>query len=230
MMRSIRFGWIWLICAATVTAVLGANDINARDNQAPEGLVRIGMLVYGNGKTGVCFSSRFLSDVARQTSIRTKRRFETVDLIDPVLFEYPLMVMSGTGDFELSQSEKENLSAYLHRGGFLLASAGCSNRPWAVSFEQLIEELFPQGGLQPLALSHPIFQSLFRIDRLPTRKGGNRAALFGMTINGRLSVLYSPMGLNDTSRAGGGCCCCGGSELRNASAINANVLVYVLTH
>ena len=229
-MRSIRLGWIWLLWVTAVTVVLGADDSDAVQDQAQEGLVRVGMLVYGNGKTGVCFSSRFLSDVARQTSIRTERRFETVDLIDPALFEYPLMVMSGTGDFGLTKPERENLSTYLQRGGFLLASAGCSNRPWAASFERLFDELYPQADFQPLALSHPVFHSLFKIDRLPTRKGSNRAAVLGLKINGQLAVLYSPVGLNDTGRAGAGCCCCGGSELRNASAINANVLVYVLTH
>ena len=47
---------------------------------------------------------------------------------------------------------------------------------------------------------------------------------------GRLAALFSPTGLHDTGNAGGGCCCCGGNEFLDANRINANVLVYTLTH
>jgi len=48
-------------------------------------------------------------------------------------------------------------------------------------------------------------------------------------IAGRLGVVYSPDGLNDTGHTEG-CCCCGGNELRNAIEINVNVLAYALTY
>jgi hypothetical protein len=49
-------------------------------------------------------------------------------------------------------------------------------------------------------------------------------------VNGRLVLVFSPSGLNDTDQAEEGCCCCGGEELIDAHMINANILVYVLTH
>lgn len=218
------------MCSVAFLLSLTAVGVAQSDDGVEEGQVRVGMLVYGDGLTGTCFSSRFLADVARRTAIRTVRQFEWVDLADEAIFDHPFVIMSGTGLFDLPTSQRQNLLAYLRRGGFLLASAGCSNDLWAVSFRSVIEDLFGNSSLQPLSLEHPIFRSLYEIDRLPTRQPSDSATLLGLEIEGRLAMVYSPVGLNDTARAGAGCCCCGGNELRHASQINANVLVYVLTH
>jgi len=195
-----------------------------------QGRVRVGMLVYDRGKTGVCFSEGFLTIVARETGANINRRFEAVSLAGGDLFEYPFMVMSGTGRFTLSQDELKNLKSYLLRGGFVLASAGCSNRLWAAGFQKMIREVFPDARLKPIGLDHPVFHTLYDIDRTTSRKGTDQDALFGLELHGRLVALFSPLGLNDTASAGKGCCCCGGNEVRNAAQINANILVYVLTH
>lgn len=50
----------------------------------------------------------------------------------------------------------------------------------------------------------------------------------GIEIDGRLAVVFSPEGLNDTKNAGEGCCCCGGNEILNAKYVNANILAYAL--
>jgi hypothetical protein len=39
--------------------------------------------------------------------------------------------MTGEGAFSLTDDERKNLKAYLEKGGFLLASAGCSSKDWA---------------------------------------------------------------------------------------------------
>ena len=51
----------------------------------------------------------------------------------------------------------------------------------------------------------------------------------GVSIGGRLGVIYSQDGLNDSHHTPG-CCCCGGSELQNAVEINVNILAYALTY
>jgi hypothetical protein len=51
----------------------------------------------------------------------------------------------------------------------------------------------------------------------------------GISIGGRLGVVYAQDGLNDTPHAAG-CCCCGGNELENAAEINVNILAYALTY
>jgi hypothetical protein len=197
-----------------------------------EGLVRVGMLVYADGKTGVCFADGFLATVGRETQVNLSRRMEAVDLSSDDLYRYPFVVMSGTGAFRLSPREVEQLRSYLSRGGFVLASAGCSDRAWADSFRQVIRDLWGPSRLQPIDAQHSVLHTLFELDRLTARKPTTPAGavLFGLEIGDRLAAVFSPLGLNDTANAGRGCCCCGGNELRQARLINANILAYTLTH
>ncbi|MBM6693153.1 hypothetical protein H6A71_08895, partial [Bifidobacterium pullorum subsp. saeculare] len=62
-----------------------------------------------------------------------------------------------------------------------------------------------------------------------TAKHGTPHPLEGVTVNGRLGVIYSQDGLNDTSHAAG-CCCCGGNEITNAIQVNVNILAYALVY
>ena len=200
------------------------------DEQPDEGLVRVGRLIYAGGKTSKCFAEGFLELADRHMDSNVSRHFQGVELGSEDIFQFPFIVMTGEGRFTLSDDERENLRAYLSRGGFLLASAGCSNEDWAKSFRRVFAELFPQQPLEELSTDHPMFHTLFDIDRIIASKGSSRGALYGMSGNDRLSVVFSPLGLNDTANAGGGCCCCGGNEVRNAKEINANLVAYALTH
>ncbi len=114
---------------------------------------------------------------------------------------------------------------YLSFGGFVVASSGCSCPRWSESFRREINELFPEIGLSEIPASHPIFSTVYAIEKLPSR-----VSLQGLEIDGRVVLVFSPDGLNDTKEAKGRCCCCGGSEIRNARQINVNLLVYALTH
>lgn len=204
----------------------GASQENASDKTP----VKVAILTYANGKTSQCFAAGFLTDVARHTRIVVQKEFSHATLGKPTLHNYPFVIMTGEGAFTFSDDEKSALKAYLQRGGFLLASAGCSNDPWSKSFIAVIKEIFPNEKLQTLAMDHPVFHSIYDISALPSRKAGTTGHIDGLTLGGRLVALFSPLGLNDTENAGGGCCCCGGNELKDAHRINANILAYVLTH
>jgi hypothetical protein len=54
--------------------------------------------------------------------------------------------------------------------------------------------------------------------------------LYGLELDGRIVLIWSPDGLNDTANAGPNCCCCGGNEVKAAKMINVNLLSYALTH
>lgn len=207
-----------------------AAEAEAEDADAPvEGRVRVANLIYGGGKTAVCLADGFLVSVARETQINVQRTFDRVQLADEALFEHPFAVMTGEGEFTLSDDERENLKAYLERGGFLLASAGCSNGQWADNFEAAVTAMFGDDALEPIDSDHALFDQLYSVERLEMKRATQNDRLWGLTIDGRLAVVYSPQGLNDTANAGGGCCCCGGNEVRNARQVNANILVYALT-
>ncbi len=222
-MRASVLAMICLILAATARGEDAAVE-------PAEGVVRVGMLSYAGGRSGICFSSGFLDLVGRRTDIRVHRTFDRVDLGGDDLYRYPFVVMSGEQAFALGDEETARFRAYIERGGFVLASAGCSNAAWADSFRALIARALPQGQLQPVKMDHPLFATLYEITELIGRKPYEGDAVLGLHVGGRLAVIFSPLGLNDTAHAGGGCCCCGGNELRNAAQVNANALVYALTH
>ena len=87
---------------------------------------------------------------------------------------------------------------------------------------------FPEHPLQALGMDHPLFHTVYEIKELQAKHGKPRP-LEGISLGGRLGVLYSQDGLNDTAHAPG-CCCCGGNEITNAEMINVNILAYALLY
>jgi hypothetical protein len=196
---------------------------------AKEGAVECGNLIYAGTRTSKCFSDEFLTTVQQKTSIATERRFKAVKLADDELFKIPFVIMTGEADFNLPTKERDNLKKYLQNGGFLLASASCSNEAWSKSFEREIKSIFGNDCLKDIPLDHEIFRTVFTIKELKLSHNGPTPTLKGITHNGKIVVVYTADGLNDSSHAEN-CCCCGGNEIQNALEINANILAYALLH
>ena len=57
--------------------------------------------------------------------------------------------------------------------------------------------VFPRHPLETIDMSHPIFHTVYDIGELRGRHGTPRP-LVGVSIGGRLGVVYSQDGLNDT--------------------------------
>jgi hypothetical protein len=194
----------------------------------PESVVQVANLVYAGVKSSQCFADHFLIKAEKETSISTSRRFHAVKLAGDDLFSFPLVIMTGEGEFTLPQSERDSLKQYVERGGFLLASAGCSSQEWDRSFRREMAAIFEDNRLQPLSMDHPVFHTVADINELQAKHGKPRP-LEGISLGSRLAVLYSQDGLNDTAHTQG-CCCCGGNEIANCVDVNVNVLAYALTH
>ncbi len=193
-----------------------------------ESIVQVANLVYAGTKSSKCFSDHFLAQAEKDSAISTSRRFHAVKLSSSELFNFPLVIMTGEGSFVLPDSERENLRKFVDRGGFLLASAGCSSKEWDRSFRNEMAQVFPDAPLQAIAMEHPVFHTVKDIKALNAKHGKPRP-LEGIHIGGRLGVLYSQDGLNDTGHTQG-CCCCGGNEITNAVEVNVNILAYALTY
>lgn len=192
-------------------------------------VVKCANWVYGTPqKTSRCFADKFLRQAAEETRIKADTSFTTVQLAADEVFDFPFAVMTGEGNFTLSEAERENLKRYVEKGGFLLASAGCSDPRWADSFENEIAIIWPDQELEEIYLDHEIFSTVHQVDEIRTSRG-NLEALRGIRVEGRLALVYSPEGLNDTGSVRG-CCCCGGNEVRNSLTINVNIFAYALTH
>lgn len=190
-------------------------------------------LIYAVSKTSVCFSDKFLATVRRETNCEPERTFTPIKLAGDTMFQYPFAVMTGEGDFKLTAKERRMLKSYLTRGGFLLASAGCSSQEWDYAFRREIRQIFTDKKLTRIPMDHPIFHTVFDIRRIHLKKGGT-AFLEGLAIDDKIVLIYSREGLNDTANAtkkgGKKCCCCGGNEIKNSQDINVNIFTYALTH
>jgi len=194
----------------------------------PQGIVQVANLVYAGTKSSKCFSDHFLVKAEKESAISSSRRFHAAKLASDELFAFPLVIMTGEGDFTLPDKERENLRRFVERGGMLLASAGCSSTEWDRSFRREMAKIFPDNKLTALGLDHAVFHTVYDIAELKA-KHGKPKPLEGVSINGRLGVIYSQDGLNDTEHSQG-CCCCGGNEITNCLDVNVNILAYALTY
>jgi len=219
-LRSLRSFAVNSLIACFLAFPLRAGDTGSGE------AVECANLIYAGTKSSVCFSEEFLSAVGAETRINTARKFKPVKLGEREVFRFPFAVMTGEGAFALDDDERKNLKLYLEKGGFLLASAGCSSKEWSDSFTREIEAIFPERRLSEVPMSHPLFRTIFEVQRLDMSHGGE-AKLQGLTIGGKVVLIFSSDGLNDTATMHG-CCCCGGNEIKNSQKVNANILVYAL--
>ncbi len=192
----------------------------------PASVVQVANLIYAGTKTSECFSDHFLRRAEQDSSISTSRRLHSVKLGSDEIYNFPLLIMTGEGKFELPTEECDNLRRFVERGGFLLASSGCSSTDWNQSFRRAMAKIFADRKLEKLGQEHLVFHTVYDINELQA-KHGKPQPLEGIHFGSRLGVLYSQDGLNDTANTQG-CCCCGGNEITNAEQINVNILIYSL--
>ncbi len=257
-LRSCRSRWIWLPVALCLSPLALFNVVVAQEDTAaattdktsakaktdaettsrvpdakqsggePDGIVQVANLVYAGIRSSRCFSDHFLVQAEKDSAISTSRRFHAVKLSSDDIYEFPLVIMTGEGNFRLPDRERECVRRYVERGGFLLASAGCSSQEWDRSFRREMAEIFPDHPLAVIETDHLLFHTVYDIRELKAKHGRSRP-LEGIHIGGRLGVVYSQDGLNDTAHTQG-CCCCGGNEIHNAISVNVNILAYALLH
>ncbi|HSU67389.1 MAG TPA: DUF4159 domain-containing protein [Tepidisphaeraceae bacterium] len=194
----------------------------------PDGIVQVANLIYAGTKSSTCFSDHFLIQAEKDSAISTSRRFHAVKLSSDELFEFPLVIMTGEGNFELPDAERQNLRKFVEGGGLLLASASCSSPDWDRAFRSEMASIFPDHPLTAIPMSHPVFHTVYDVKDLRGSHGPVRP-LEGITVNDRLGVIYSADGLNDTAHTHG-CCCCGGNEITNDAQINVDILAYSLIY
>ena len=214
----------------TVRPVAGAGEVPEPRQQGgePDGVVQVANLIYAGSKSSKCFSDHFLIDAEKVSSISTSRRFHAVKLESQELFEFPLVIMTGEGGFDLPDKERQNLRKFVENGGLLLASAGCSSPDWDKSFRAEMAKVFPDHPMQTLTMDHPIFHTVYDIKELTGLHQAPRP-LEAVSIGDRVGVIYSVDGLNDTAHTTG-CCCCGGNEITNDAMVNVNILAYALLY
>ena len=133
-------------------------------------------------------------ELAKRTSVAVKLDPKIIDLTDPDLFRYPVLVLTGDGDFPpLSDAEREALRRHLTFGGFLLVD-DASAQPGS-AFDQAarreLRAILPSATLGRVPREHVLYKSFYLIDgpvgRLASADGAD-----AITLQGRVAVLFSP--------------------------------------
>ena len=215
-----------------VLALVGAHSpvyCDSTDGTPSTGEAQCANLIYAGNKTSVCFSDRFLQRLQIETNIDANPSLIKVRLDSNDLYSFPFAIMTGEGGFSLTPPERVQLSYYVTHGGFLLASAGCSDPQWSSSFRREMALIFPKTPLITIPANHPIYRTVYTITDVKTTHEGRAATLEGLTYNGKIVIVFSKDGLNDTSHAEN-CCCCGGDEVDQAEMINVNLFAYAMLH
>jgi hypothetical protein len=90
--------------------------------------------------------------------------------------ESPVLFFRGTGPLELTKEQKENLKEYVNQGGFLFAEAcdgdGCDGESFRQSFEDLMQELFPESPLRELPPDHAVWFAEVCLSELASQELG----------------------------------------------------------
>ncbi len=107
----------------------------------------------------------FMTVLADLTTVRAHVRGSNVlDMDDPDLFRYSVAYLSEPGYWLPSPSEAEGLRTWLLKGGFLIVDDFFGNQ-W-LNFERSMRMVLPEGRIERLTVSHPIFQSFFSLATL----------------------------------------------------------------
>ncbi len=165
-------------------------------------------------------------------------QYKPVRLTDAELCTCPILFLTGHYRFDLSQREIDALVAHLSRGGFLLAEACCGREAFDSAFRALIKQAFPDSPLKRLPDNHPIFrgQPGFRLETIGYKPAAlaedpelRTPELWGLEVEGRLALVYSPYSIG-CGLDGHVCYNCRGYLDDDARKLAANIILHALTH
>lgn len=148
-----------------------------------------------------------------------------------------ILYVTGHEGFKLNAEEREQLKKYLLDGGFLFAEACCGRAGFDKGFREELGKILPQNALKLVSADSSIFHQPNKIAKsgitpaLAARAGGAKTLkpeLYGIEINGRLAVVYSPLGMAGGWESSQGPYAFGYNDT-GALALGQNILMYALT-
>ena len=145
--------------------------------------------------------SNILDTLLQYTTLRVDPEERVIPLADSRMLVAPFCYMAGHKLVEFNPDERRNFESYVKNGGFVLVD-DCNHDIdglFAKSFEREMASIFGPEALVKLPKDHPIYSSFFTFDGPPATTmelngwGDDLVHdyLRGISINGRLGVLYS---------------------------------------
>ncbi len=205
----------------------------------PRDALRLGQVVYaGDWRPFPQALVRLSEFLQQQGGISVVTQYKPVQLTDPDLASLPVLYMAGRLEAGLTAEEATALASHLRRGGFVLVDNCCGPEPFDSEFRALAARMFPDDPLTPLPADHPIFRGQpgfdvrtvrYGPDVQRVRPGLNSPELWGIELDGRLALVYSPFalgcGLGGQEFDG-----CWGLTAADARRLTSNIVLYALTH
>jgi hypothetical protein len=160
-----------------------------------------------------------------------------VTLDEPAVGDFPLLFMTGHYNFTLTDKEVAGLARYLRRGGTLAVTAAAGLKPFDRAFRRELKRVIPDAELIRLPPTHPVFAAGWNpLDKvaytpaaLKDRPDLEYPEFYGLFLDGRLAVLYTPFdlmsGVNRESNA-----YAKGLTPDDALRVALNVVTYALSH
>lgn len=143
--------------------------------------------------------SNVLDSVARYTQIAVEPSGVIVSLGSSDLFRYPFVWLTGHLPVRLSPAERDNLRAFVDRGGFIVVDD--HNHDIDGAFHKSVTEEITRaiGALEALPDDHELYRCFFTFDGPPTTShelngwGDNliHRELHAVQRDGRIGLLYS---------------------------------------
>lgn len=148
--------------------------------------------------------ANLLKYVARNTTLQVQFKKVGVDLRKAEAYEHSIIYLTGHDDFKLSEVEVTNLRRFLTAGGVLLGSSCCGRADFDKAFRREIARVLPNDKLALLKASHPLMSIVYPITTVTVtpllakeRPGLRAPVLEGVSIEGRLRVIYSKYDINN---------------------------------
>lgn len=145
--------------------------------------------------------ANLITSLVDYTNLRVDPKEHVVDLSDPRMLSAPFCYLAGHKAVEFSQAERRNFERYVRNGGFVFVD-DCNHDIdglFAKSFEAQMASIFGPDAMKKLPNDHPLYSSFFKFTGPPATSfelngwGDDliHDYLKGITINGRLGLLYS---------------------------------------
>ncbi len=170
------------------------------------------------------------------STLEVKFKRQEVELTDPQTATYPVLYMTGHHEFHWNDEEVARLKRYLLAGGLLVADACCGRVAFDVSFRGEMAKVLPESRLERLPGDHPLYHchnDINQVEYTPRVREDygpfDTPELEGITIDGRLAVVYSKFDLGNGWEQFPHAYSYG---LKDEDALNigTNILVYAVTH
>lgn len=135
-------------------------------------------------------------ELEKRTSVTAAPKPVVVAPTDAALRRHPLLAVHGRGSFApLDERSLDALRGHLEAGGLLFIDGADAERPldddpFDHDVRQLVRRIFPRAPLEPIPHDHVLYKTFYLI-AAPLGRRARSATLEGVTIDGRLAIIYS---------------------------------------